>query len=189
MTNPDDPYSLRKRLVDAADDDALRALMLDSIEVASVAVAVLASAEVPDDLFRDLGSPGVPALFRPYQPPEEPEDVDDRTAVLEFAASVANAALDHSLTLRERANDAAFVLADLHSHVDGLAADEFADEGEQVDVRPGVIEGGEAYDAFCMRRQNDLLQLTGGPAVRESTDQGKDLLRRALLSLIEADRI
>lgn len=225
VSENENAYELRSRLVGAASEQELHVLALDSVEVALIAIADLTQSAVPRESVARLwgrlsvGEPldaaeevsQITRWIRPYLPPEEWEDQDDRTAVIRFAASVVDAAFDYSLPLRERASDAAFVLADLHSHIDGIAADQWAAEGVRVDIRQTVAGSGVSYDAYCMQRQNSLLKLLNNesgnlapdprpaPAdrrredliadIREVTVRGSDFLHRALVALLDVGRI
>ncbi|WP_306205294.1 hypothetical protein [Actinoplanes sp. RD1] len=164
----------RARLLAAAGDRALAVLASDTIDVAAVAIGRLGKTEIPEehlDALRAAAGAGDPmaelpaarellAMIAPHLPEDEPDlDPDDRTIVLEFAAATIEDAL------HAPAGEAAWVLADLHAHLD----DELGD--------------------FCMRRQNELLELLAAgtgpadPAIRASTALGRSRLQAALSAL------
>jgi len=179
----------RGRLLAAADESALGVLAADSVELACAVIDVLGRTEVPGELLDDLRGGSVfeqsPAsrelleLIQPYLPEDEPDPgaEDDRTQVLGFAAAVIDLALDGGTEPGERAAEAAWTLADLHAHLDVTVPERFT-------------AGAEPYDEFCLRRQNDLLELIAGgagpdtAAVRDSTALGRSVLERAVRSLL-----
>lgn len=203
-------YAARTELLAAATEDALVALAVDSVEVALVVVEGLGGVTVPGDLISALwgrlranepmgAGPeevAITELVLPFQPPDEPEEPQDRELILGFAASVVDAALGHpGRPWSQRAGEASFVLGDLHAHLDSLASDEFEDEETHIDLRPAVLGADLGYDDVSLRRHNELLEtMSRGEdidwsAVRPIVERGKDMVRRAISSLEEAGRL